>query len=324
VRDIGEITRVELGILPTPFHKLENVSKLTSRQVYIKRDDMTGVALGGNKIRKLEYLLADAIAQGHDTIITTGAAQSNHATLTAACCRKLGLDVHLVLMKQGVSEMKGNLLLDHLMRAEVTFIDSDSFDEVYAEIEHMAEELRTRGRSPYVIPVGASVPLGAIGYVKCVRELMLQAAAQKVRIDHIVCCAGSGGMHAGVALGATLFGNGTKVTGIAVAPKTEFPSLVCELANGAADILNSSARLTPADITMFDYSFPGYPIPSELGNAAIRLMAENEGIFLDPVYTGKTFAGLLDLCKKDHFRDDETIVFLHSGGAGSLFAIPIE
>ena len=285
---------------------------------------MSGVALGGNKVRKLEYLLADAKAKGCDTIITTGAAQSNHATITAACCKRLRLDVILVLKQRGVTEKKGNLLLDDLMGVKVVFVDSDHDDEVFTEIERISDELRVAGKKPYFIPVGASVPLGSIGYVDCIKEMMEQAAAQDVKIDHIVCCAGSGGTHAGVVLGAKLFGNGAKVTGIIVAPKEDFQGQVLEIANGACEILETELRLTRGDIVMEDYVGPGYSKPSEQGNAAIRLMAENEGIFLDPVYTGKTFAGLLDLCAKGYFSDDETIVFLHSGGVASLFAIPMD
>ncbi|MGE4485419.1 MAG: 1-aminocyclopropane-1-carboxylate deaminase/D-cysteine desulfhydrase [Oscillospiraceae bacterium] len=324
MKDISEIPKLSLGTLPTPFYKLENISKLTGKKVYIKRDDMTGVSLGGNKVRKLEYVLKDAVDKGCDTIITTGAAQSNHAMLTAACCRRLGLEVHLVLKQLGVTDKKGNLLLDDLMGADVTFVNSRSYDDVYAEIDRLCGRLRAEGKKPYVIPVGASVPLGSLGYVGCVKEIKQQADALGEKIDHIVCCVGSGGTHAGVALGAKLYSPGTKVTGIIVSPDEDFRTEVFDMVNGACGILETDMRITKEDVVLRDYAGTGYSIPSELGNAAIRTLAKNEGLFLDPVYTGKTFAGLLDLCKQGYFGEDESIVFIHSGGAATLFAIPIE
>ena len=321
MKDITTISKIGLGLLPTPFYKLHNISKLTGKQVFIKRDDMTGVALGGNKVRKLEYVLADAAANGCDTIITTGAAQSNHAMLTAACCRRLGLDVLLVLKKSGVTEKKGNLLLNDLMGVEVRFVDSADYDGVYMEMDKIRSILINSGRKPYVIPVGASVPLGSLGYVDCVREMTEQAKRQDIKIDNIVFADGSGGTHAGVLLGAKLFSEGTKVTGIVVSPEKDFQGQVLKIAHGACELLESDIALTREDVIMADYIGPGYSVPSEPGNAAIRLMAENEGIFLDPTYTGKAFAGMLDLNSKGYFKDDETIVFLHTGGAASLFAI---
>lgn len=320
MRAITEFEKINLVIKPTPFYKLNNISRITGKNIYIKRDDMTGIGLGGNKVRKLEYVLADAVKSGADTIITTGAAQSNHAMLTAACCRRLGLDVILVLMQRGVTEKKGNLLLNDLLGVKVVFVDSDCFDDVYTEISRISDELRAAGKKPYIIPVGASVPLGTLGYIDCVREIALQAEAQSVCINHIVCCVGSGGTYAGAALGAKLFFPNAKVTGIIVSPE-DFRPIVTDLIKGACTILDTDYPPMEDVINLFNYEGKGYAIPSERGNAAIRLMAENEGLFLDPVYTGKTFGGMLDLIDKDYFKDEDNIVFIHTGGAASLFAI---
>jgi D-cysteine desulfhydrase family pyridoxal phosphate-dependent enzyme len=320
MRRLTELKKIDLAIKPTPLYKLDNISRITGKNIYIKRDDMTGIGLGGNKVRKLEYVLSDAVAWGADTIITTGAAQSNHAMLTAACCRRLGLDVILVLMQRGVTEKKGNLLLNDLMGVKVVFVDSDRFDDVYAEINRISDALKAAGKKPYVIPVGASVPLGTLGYVDCVREMVEQAAIQNFTLDHIVCCTGSGGTYAGIALGAKLFCPKAKTTGIIVSPE-DFGPVVSSLIEGACALLDTDYTLTEDEINLFDYAGDGYAIPSDRGNKAIDLMAQNEGLFLDPVYTGKTFGGLLDLIDKDYFRNDENIVFLHTGGAASLFAI---
>lgn len=317
------IQKLNLGIFPTPFYKLDNISRLTGKQIYIKRDDMTGVSVGGNKIRKLEYVLKDALDKGYDTIITTGASQSNHAMLTAACCQKLGLEVHLVLKRLGVSEKIGNLLLDDLMDVDVRFVDSPSYTDVYAEIDALCETLRAKGKKPYVIPVGASIPLGSLGYVDCVREMKEQASKIGVNINHIVCCVGSAGTHAGIVLGVKMYCPDVRVTGIVVAPEEDFQSEVLNMANEASELLGTDYKICEDDVVLKEYIGTGYAVPSKQGNAAIRTMAVNEGIFLDPVYTGKTFAGLLDLCQRGYFREGENIVFLHSGGTASLFAIPI-
>lgn len=320
MKEITKFNKIDLAIKPTPFYRLNNISRITDKNIYIKRDDMTGIGLGGNKVRKLEFVLADAITRGADTIITTGAAQSNHAMLTAACCRKLGLDAFLVLMQRGVTEKKGNLLLNDLMGVKVVFVDSDRFDDVYTAISRISDELKAAGRKPYTIPVGASMPLGVLGYVDCIREMSEQAITQNIRLDHIVCCTGSGGTCAGVVLGAKLFCPDAKATGIVVSQE-DFHPIVADLINGACDLLETDHRHSEDAINLFNYEGRGYAIPSEQGNAAIRLMAENEGLFLDPVYTGKTFGGLLDLIDKGYFKNEENIIFIHTGGAASLFAI---
>jgi D-cysteine desulfhydrase family pyridoxal phosphate-dependent enzyme len=313
------IEKIQLGHYPTPLAFLENVSRETGLKVYIKRDDLCGIAFGGNKVRKLEYLLAHAKAEGYDTILTAGGAQSNHATLTAACCRKLGLDVILLLKKRGITETKGNLLLDQFMDVQVQFFDTDSYQDVYAGGQKIMESLRAAGKKPWLIPVGGSVPLGALGYYDGAEEIAAQADQLALTVDHIVCCSGSGGTHAGLLLGAKK--RNIKVTGIVVSVETDFQAAIYKLALETAQLGGIASDIVLDDVVLKEYIGPGYAKPSEEGTAAIRFMAEKEGIFLDPVYTGKTFAGLLDLNKKGYFKQGDTVVFVHTGGGPALFAI---
>ena len=205
MKNINDLPRVSLGVFPTPFYKLESISAKYGKNIWIKRDDMCGVALGGNKVRKLEFLLADAKAQGCDTVFTTGGAQSNHAMLTAACAARLGMKCILILKKRGVTEHKGNLVLDDIYGADVRFMNTDSYDDIYAEMHRVGEELAKEGHKSYYIPVGGSNPLGAVGYVNGVREFTVQALAAGIRVGHIVSATGSGGTTAGLLLGAKLF-----------------------------------------------------------------------------------------------------------------------
>lgn len=322
MKELSAFPRVALGILPTPLYRLENISSLLKKNVYIKRDDMTGVSLGGNKVRKLEYLLGDAKAKGADYVLTTGGAQSNHAMLTAACANRLGMGSVLVLKKRGVWEKKGNQVLNALLGTEVRFVDSDSYDDVYAEMNAVSDALRAQGHVPYLIPVGGSVPLGSLGYVNCAREIAAQCAEQDLRLDHIVCCTGSGGTHAGLALGAHIYLPGVPVTGMDV-DGDDFTRIVSSLMNDTAALLEYDPRFTPDDVRLRRMAGAGYAIPSPAGNDAMRLMARREGLILDPVYTGKTFAGLLETAREGGFDGAENILFLHSGGAGGVFAIDV-
>lgn len=313
MKSLDSFGKLSLAVLPTPMYRLANVSDSLNIDLYIKRDDMTGVALGGNKVRKLEYLLYDAKAQGCDYVLTTGGAQSNHAMLTAACCRRLGLEPILVLKKRGVTSKRGNLVLDDIFGADVRMVDSDSYDDVYAEMYRVADELRAKGHKPYLVPVGGSVALGSLGYVNCIREV----AEAGVKFDHIVCTAGSGGTHAGVALGAKLFMPEAEVIAVGICDDP-FEEIVPELMTETAALLDVDMKFTKRDIELFWSIGEGYAIPSPEGNAAIRFMAENEGILLDPVYTGKCFAGLIKLAETGRLTG--RTLFIHTGGAGALFA----
>lgn len=316
-----KINKLRLGQFPTPMYELKNLGKELQRKLYVKRDDLSGVSTGGNKVRKLEYLLADALEQGADIVLTTGGAQSNHAMLTAACCNMLGLDALLILKGRGVMGRVGNLMINELLGTEVRFVDTDTYDDVYAEMQRAEDDLRAMGRKPYHIPVGGSVALGTLGYVDCAKEIFSDALEQGKRIDRIVCTAGSGGTMAGLVLGALLYGDGCKVTGIAV-DDDPFADIVAELVNDAAALLGrTEIHIAACDVDVRPYFGAGYAKPSAAGLEAIRLTAKTEGMILDPVYTGKTMAGLIDLCRKGEIGVNETVVFLHSGGIASVFAI---
>ena len=316
MREIDSFPRVSLGVFPTPIHKLENISRLLGTNIYIKRDDLTGLGLGGNKTRKLEFLLADAKERGAEIVFTTGGAQSNHAMLTAAAAGKLGMKAILILKKRGVTGRLGNQLLEHLMGTDVRFVDTDDYADIYAEMDRVGREL---GRPYYKIPCGGSNALGALGYVACAKEIRDQG----MHFDHLICAEGSGGTMAGVALGAKLFLPGTTVHGMMV-DTDPFDEITPALMRETAELLEISPEITPQDYPLRDMCGPGYAIASEAGNAAVSLMAAREGIFLDPVYTGKAFAGLLELAKEGAFAGTDNILFLHSGGAGGLFAIRMD
>lgn len=323
MKDIASFPRVSLGILPTPMYRLPNISRTLGKNIYIKRDDMTGVALGGNKVRKLEFLIADAMERGCDYMLTTGGAQSNHAMLTAACCSRLGMGCILVLQKRGVWQKLGNQILNSLIGVDVRFVDTGDYSDIYAEMDNICRQLRAEGHNPCCVPVGGSVPLGSVGYVNAAREAIEQGREMGVIFDDIVCCTGSGGTHAGMDLGARIYSPTTRVTGIDVS-NDDFQPIVAGLVNGAAELLEAGITVGPQDINIYRCFGAGYAIPSEAGVAAMKLMARQEGIILDPVYTGKTFAGLLQLAEQGYFEGRDNILFLHSGGAGGLFAIDLE
>ena len=322
MKNINDLPRVSLGVFPTPFYKLESISAKYGKNIWIKRDDMCGVALGGNKVRKLEFLLADAKAQGCDTVFTTGGAQSNHAMLTAACAARLGMKCILILKKRGVTEHKGNLVLDDIYGADVRFMNTDSYDDIYAEMHRVGEELAKEGHKSYYIPVGGSNPLGAVGYVNGVREFTVQALAAGIRVGHIVSATGSGGTTAGLLLGAKLFQPGVKVTGMGV-DDDPFEEIVPDLAAKAADILECSFEREQDDFEMVYHVGQGYAIPNAEDTPYIEELARMEGILLDPVYTGKAWAGMLKLLKDGYFGDEDNIVFVHTGGAAALFAMDL-
>ena len=316
MKKIEDFPRIPLAVLPTPIQKLENISRILGTNVYIKRDDMTGIGLGGNKVRKLEFLLADAKNKGAEIVFTTGGAQSNHAMLTAACCKKLGLTPILILKKRGVTDRKGNILLEYLMNTDVRFLDTSDSADVYREMDRVGQE---SGKVYYKIPTGGSNALGALGYVNCVKEISEQT---DIKFDYICCAEGSGGTHAGVAMGAKLFMPETKVIGMMV-DTDPFEEITTNIMKGLAELLELDFVPTVDDVHLVDVCGEGYAIASPEGNAAIRMMAENEGLFLDPVYTGKAFGGLIKMAREGKFGPDDNILYLYSGGAGGLFAIDV-
>ena len=317
----NHLPRVPLGIYPTPFYKLEQISAQYGRDIYIKRDDLCGVALGGNKVRKLEYLLAKAKADGCDTVFTTGGAQSNHAMLTAACTSRLGMKTILLLKDRGVTGHLGNLVLDEIYGAQVRMIDTDDYQDIYREMDRLGAELAAQGHKCCPIPVGGSTALGAIGYVHCVEELAAQVP-EGVTIDHIVSATGSGGTTAGLLLGAKRYLPDAKVTGIGV-DDDPFEEIVPRLAAGAAELLGWDLSRRDGDFEMVYHVGPGYAIPNPEDTPYIRELARTEGILLDPVYTGKAWAGMLRLLKEGHFPGDGPLAFVHTGGAAALFAMDL-
>ena len=313
MKTLDSFPKISLGVFPTPIQRLNNISTLLHTNVYVKRDDLSGLGLGGNKVRKLEFLLAAAQEQGAEIVFTTGGAQSNHAMLTAAAAGKLGMKAILVLKKRGVTACMGNQLLEHLMGTDVRFLDTDNYADIYAEMDRIGKEL---GKPYYKIPCGGSNALGSLGYVNCAKEI----SDQSMHFDHIFCAEGSGGTLAGLALGAKLFLPGTKVHGMMV-DSDPFDRITPALMREAADLLEIELEITPEDYLLRDMCGPGYAISSPEGNAAVALMAAREGLFLDPVYTGKAFAGLIKMAEEGAFREDDNVLFLHSGGAGGLFAV---
>ena len=316
MKSLESFPRLTLGLFPTPIQRLENLSRMLGIELWVKRDDLSGLGLGGNKVRKLEFLLADAREKGAQLVFTTGGAQSNHAMLTAAAAGKLGMEAVLILKKRGVTSCRGNQLLEKLMGTQVIFLDTDDYQDIYEEMDRLG---RASGKPYYKIPCGGSNALGSLGYVDCAREI----AGQGLRFDHIVCAEGSGGTMAGLALGAKLFLPGTRVHGMMV-DSDPFEKITLELMEQAAALLEADVDIGPGDFALRDQCGPGYAIPSEEGNAAVALMAAQEGLFLDPVYTGKAFAGLLAMAREGAFRPGERVLFLHSGGAGGLFAVDLE
>jgi D-cysteine desulfhydrase family pyridoxal phosphate-dependent enzyme len=310
--------RVLLAYLPTPIERLDRLSKrLGGPEIWIKRDDQTGLATGGNKTRKLEFLAADALAQGADHLVTTGAPQSNHARQTAAAAARLGLGCSLVLRGEKPPAATGNLLLDQLLGAHVYWSEGGDCAEA---ISRVMAELRSIGRRPYLIPLGGSNVIGATGYVLAMRELMEQMASGRLNFDFIVFASSSGGTQAGVVLGARAFGYRGTVLGISVDhPAEALKTQVAALATATATHLGLGT-LSVADLVNVndDYLGEGYARVGETEREAIALVAQVEGILLDPVYTGRAFGGLVDLIRWGAFTRSQRVLFWHTGGTAAL------
>jgi len=310
----------------TPIQPLPHLtSHLGGPNLFVKRDDFLGLAGGGNKTRKLEFVVAEALEQGADTLITAGSVQSNHCRLTLAAAIREGLKCQLVLEERVPGsydpEASGNNFLYRLLGAEKIHVVQGGGDVGAAQNE-LAEGLAAEARKAYVIAGGASTPLGALGYVGCAEEILFQTFDAGQRIDHVICASGSGGTHAGLVTGFA--GNNARipVTGISVRhPREKQEKHILDLANATASLLGLDAELSDAAVVVRDeYVGPGYSLPTKEMVAAVLLLARLEGLLLDPIYTGKAMAGLLDLCRNGHFRPDENVLFLHTGGAPSLFA----
>ena len=322
--DIDTLPRVRINFLPTPLVELKRLGAfLGGPAILMKRDDMTGVALGGNKTRKLEFLLGDALRQGCDTVITGGAMQSNHCRQTAGAAAMVGLECHLALGGERPDRVEGNLLLDHLFGATVHWCGELKKGERIPEI---AEKLRSGGRRPYVIPFGGSNATGAMGFVAAVRELGEQLRAQDRKIDYLVIPSASGGTHAGMTVGSDVFDLPTRIVGIAIdraePGEPAYEADLAALANQIAGKLGARAAYSPDAFEMrYDYFGAGYAAVGDLEREAIRLAASLEGILMDPVYSGRALGGLIDMVRKKELAAGQTVLFWHTGGIPALFEL---
>lgn len=310
----------------TPLHKLERLSNLLGGpEIYVKRDDLLGLTSGGNKTRKLEFLVADALAKGADTLITCGAVQSNHTRLTLAAAVVEGMQCRLVLEERVPGSYKpeasGNNFLYRLLGVEkIRVVPGGS--NLLEVMQEEANELERLGRKGYVIPTGGSNPIGATGYVACAEEILAQGFELGIRVDRVVCASGSSGTHAGLVAG--LYGNNSAipVVGINVSrPKLQQEELVYGLATSTAAHVGVPGLLPREAVVCFDeYVGPGYSLPTQAMVEAVRMLARTEAILLDPVYTGKAMAGLIDLVRKGYFGKGEHVLFVHTGGSPALYA----
>ena len=323
---LARFARLRLAHLPTPLEPLTRLSAaLGGANLWIKRDDCTGLAGGGNKTRKLEFLMADAVEQGADTVITQGATQSNHARQTAAAAAKLGMACHLLLEDRAALpdndyRYNGNVLLDQLHGA--TLHGHPGGTDMNVAMEELAGELRDDGGRPYIVPGGGSNEIGALGYVNCALELLQQANDAGLEIAHVVHATGSTGTQAGLVAGFGGSNSGIPVLGISVRAEREAQEEnVFRLAERTAEHLGIPGAVRRDQVVAdSDYVGPGYGLPAPDTLEAIRLFAGTEGILLDPVYTGKAAAGLIALVREGRFAADDNVVFLHTGGAQALFA----
>lgn len=322
---LARFPRRFIAHLPTPLERLDRLTKeLGGPEIWIKRDDCTGLSTGGNKTRKLEFLMAEAELAGADLVITQGATQSNHARQTAAFAAKLGMDCHILLEDRTGSNdanynHNGNVLLDHLHGA--TTEKRPGGGDMNTEMEKVADRLRADGRNVYTIPGGGSNPTGALGYVNCAIELLAQANDGNLKLDHIVHATGSAGTQAGLVVGLKAMNAQIPLLGIGVrAPKAKQEENVFNLACATADKLGCAGVVERSDVVAnTDYVGEGYGIPTHAGQEAIVMFAELESILLDPVYSAKGAAGFIDLVRKGHFKAGERVVFIHTGGSTALF-----
>lgn len=313
----------KLGMVrcPTPFQELKNLKRelKASQNLFVKRDDCTEIGLGGNKSRKLDYIMYDVLDKKCDTVITVGGPQSNHCRQTLAFANMLGLECHLVLSGEEDDDPQGNLFLFKIMGGNLHYIeDEGDFSKYSKELEL---ELTRKGKKPYIIPLGASVPLGSLAYIESLKEISEQAKERDLDIKHIFVATGSAGTQAGLEVGRKLYLPECKIHGVSVSRNSlEQRNLVSNLSNEVAEFIGKDFRFTPEDICVHDeYYGIKYAVPTKEGNEAIEILARTEGLLLDPVYTGKAMSGLIDLLNKGKFKENEDIVFIHTGGSPAIF-----
>ena len=320
---LDTLPRFHLAEFPTPIQYLDFLTKkYKGPAIYMKRDDLTSLGMGGNKTRKLEFLIGEALEQQKDTLVTAGGIQSNHCRLTAAAARKTGLDCHLILNGTEPELSNGNLLLDKIFGATIHFCDRKQRDE---RLFQVADELAKSGKKPYVIPVGGSNSTGSVGYVNAMIEVSSQMDDMGITPDAIVFATSSGGTQAGLALGAKITGFTGEVLGISIdqikTGSDPFPPVLTKIANATAERIGSEIQLTESDFSLnCDYLGAGYAMPGNLEFNAIKDLAHHEGILLGPVYTARAMGGFIDLIQKGYFTNDQTVLFWHTGGTPELFA----
>jgi len=324
---IVNLPRIALGHWPTPLHELQLLSaKLDGPRIFVKRDDLTGLALGGNKCRKLEYVLADAKQRGIDALITSGSSQSNFALQMAAAARKLEMEPYLMLVKGVHEEIQGNLLLHSILNSTVSILEvsdpSEMFTTMPKKMKTLADELRSKGRNPLVIPAGAFTPLGTAGWVNAAEEISRQLQDQKIAIRYVVVANGSGGTQAGLTLGFKQLNVPLDVIGISVLNgKEEATAIVEDQIAETAKLLDLDVGVSSDEVKVYDdYIGKGYGIPTKECIDAIRTVARTEAILLDPVYTGKAMSGLMDLIGKSQITKKDAVLFVHTGGVAADFA----
>ena len=315
--------RTNLGFWPTPLHACPKLSqRLGGPNIFLKRDDQSGLGFGGNKVRKLEFLMADALQQGCDTLITAGAAQSNHCRQTAAAAAKCSLQCHLVLGGEAPQQANGNLLLDELLGAKIHWAGQHRKGETIPEL---AAELKTQGRQPCIIPYGGSNAIGVLGFVAAMVELKTQLALIKQQITHIVFASSSGGTHAGLLVGAKLLDLPVEIYGIDIDKRQEtessFKTEIAMLCRQTTALLGKEKIYHPDQLHLDErFTGEGYGIVGDLERRAIALLASSEGILLDPVYSGRAFGAMIELIEQKHFTKDDNLLFWHTGGTPALFS----
>jgi L-cysteate sulfo-lyase len=318
--ELESVPRLPLAIAPTPLEEAPRLAEAIGlERLLVKRDDNTGLALGGNKARKLEYLVADAIGEGADVLVTTGAPQSNHCRMTAAAARVAGMDAHLVFRGETVTEVQGNMLLDRLLGATWSFAGERPAETC---MEEVAARLRAEGRRPYVIPAGGSNGRGALGYVRSAFEIVEQLAERRDQPRYVVCAGGSCGTLSGLTLGLALADSGARLAAVSISrgvpDRVAFSRQV--MAESCAILGVEQPDAVPS---IWDgYVGPGYGVATELSRRALETAARAQGLILDPVYTAKAFGGLIGEIEAGRVKPDDLVVFVHTGGAPALFADP--
>lgn len=323
VSSLPTLARAPLGFFPTPLIELTRLSKaLNGPKIFMKRDDNTGLALGGNKTRKLEFIMGDALAKGADTVITAGAAQSNHCRQTAAAAASLGLECHLVLGGETPEHISGNLLLDKIFGCHIHWAGENRKGE---DIPKIANQLTQEGKKPYVIPYGGSNELGALAFLAAFEELEAQRQHSNASFTHIIFASSSGATHAGLMLGNKIYNTNYQIVGINIdkgeGDAVPFNQHIVALANRAAKSLDADCQFVESDLILnSDYVGAGYGVVGALESEAIAMTAQTEGILLDPVYTGRAMGGLLDMIRSGTIKQTDSVLFWHTGGAPALFA----